>query len=233
MLFSNPQWSSVKSSYTITIASDPKFVYNEKRSLSSGETFYNNPNIENDKFKRVLNIIAEQIHTQGASWFASPIKTVHFLKKLQNIFMEIPRNNYGNTHLLTWIPHTLEIFPSYFELRWKVSIGQYNETLPINSIEYSDELDEQPQGKILIIKPNPADAELQIIETDNIAFKEIELSRAIIKKKIREARLKSAVLALKAERMAERYFRRYGNTANFEYESDLSLDSDEEESEDE
>ena len=192
--------------------------------------------IENDKFKRVLNIIAEQIYIQGASWFASPIKTVHFLKKLQNIFMEIPVNNYGNTNLLTWIPHNLEIFPSYFELRWKVSIEQHNETLPINSIEYSDELDKPSQGKLLIIKPNPAEPELhelQVVETDNITFKEIELSRAIIKKKIREARLKAAVLALKAERMAEKYFRRYGNTANFEYESDLSLDSDEEESEDE
>jgi len=233
MLFSNPQWSSVKSSYTILIANEPKFAYNEKRSLSSGESFYNNPDTDSDIFKKVLNTIAEQIYTQGASWFASPIRTVYFLKKLQNIFMEIPVNNYGNTYLLTWVPHSLEIFPSYFELRWKVSIEQHNETLPINSIEYSDEFDHQPKGGLLIIKPNPADEELQVVETDNISFKEIELSRAIVKKKIREARLKATILALKAERMAEKYFRRYGNTANFEYESDLSLDSGEEESEDE
>ena len=85
-----------------------------------------------------------------------------------------------------------------------------------------------------IIQSNPAEiCEIESIEPAKVSnSNELELiSRANLKKKIRETRLKATILAMKAERMAEKYFRRYGLNSNFEYESDLSLDSDGDESE--
>ena len=52
-------------------------------------------------------------------------------------------------------------------------------------------------------------------------------SRALLKKKVREARLKVAIAKIKAEKLAAKYFRRYGNDLDVSYESDLSSDSDE------
>ena len=149
--------------------------------------------------------------------------------------MKIPenyQNNYGNTVLLTWIPYVLEINPSYFELRWNVQVERIDNTLPSNSIEYSDELNEPIIEAIEIIHSNPAELN-ELVESNNTDSEELKVSsRSIMKRKIREVRLKSAILALKAERLAEKYFRRYGMDSDFQYESDLSLDSVEEESDD-
>lgn len=232
--FLSPEWSSSKNAYTSKILYDTTLVYSEKRQ-SSGENFYSDPNIDKKEFINTIQTIAETIHVQGKTWFASPIKTVIFIKRVRHIFMKIPENygnNYGNTVLLTWIPYVLEINPNYFELRWNVQAERSDNILPSNSIEYSDELNEPIIETTQIIQSNPAELD-EIVETNEDLSNEFEISsRAIIKRKIRETRLKSTILALKAERMAEKYFRRYGMDTDFDCESDLSLDSDEEESDD-
>jgi hypothetical protein len=53
----------------------------------------------------------------------------------------------------------------------------------------------------------------------------------LLKQKVRKAKLKAAVATMKAERMAEKYFRRYGIQTNLDSDSDISFDSDEESSE--
>ena len=187
-----------------------------------------------DLFKASLDVIANEINIQGKSWFASPIKTSMFLKKVKNNFMKIPEKNYGNTCLFTWTPHMLVIHSNYYELFWNVFIEKHDTILPSNLIEYSDEFDLPLQEH-----SNPAEVELKEvsfienqIQSTLVPLSTIQLtSRANIKKKIRETRLRAAILALKAEKLAEKYFRRYGKAPNFEYESDLSLNSDEEESE--
>lgn len=234
MLFSTPEWSSSKNSYSVKIQYDSTFIYTEKRH-SSGEDFFSDPSNEKKNFIKAIDSIAEAIHIHGSTWFASPIKSAIFIKKLRHIFMKIPenyQNNYGNTVLLTWIPYVLEINPSYFELRWNVQVERIDNTLPSNSIEYSDELNEPIIEAIEIIHSNPAELN-ELVESNNTDSEELKVSsRSIMKRKIREVRLKSAILALKAERLAEKYFRRYGMDSDFQYESDLSLDSVEEESDD-
>ena len=233
MSFSVPIWSSIKKSYSITIINDIKFIYNEKRSISKGQNLFSEPNILANDFIKVMDIIANQIHVESKSWFASQIKPVLFMKKVTNIFMKIPENNYGNSILLTWFPHLLVIYPNHFELFWNVTVVKAFDTEIDAKIEYSNELDELKSNTV-IIQSNPAElCEIESIEPTKVSnSNELELiSRANLKKKIRETRLKATILAMKAERMAEKYFRRYGLNSNFEYESDLSLDSDGDESE--
>ena len=231
MSFSLPQWSSTNENYTINILNDETFQYKEIKQ-SSGEDFYSAPNTEVKAFKASLDIIANEINIQGKSWFASPIKTSLFLKKVRNVFLKIPEKNYGNTCLFTWVPYSLVIYSNYYELLWKVAIEKHDAILPSNFIEYSDEFD-IPLQEI----SNPAEVELKEVthiesEALPVSLSNIQLtSRANVKKKIRETRLRASILALKAEKLAEKYYRRYGSAPNFEYESDLSLNSDGEETE--
>lgn len=230
MSFSIPQWSSTKEIYIIKILSNSTFEYTETRQ-SSGANFCLAPSNESQTFKKVLEEIANQIFIKGKSWFASPIKPLLFLKKVRNIFAKVVLpENYGNTYLLTWTPYLLNIHSNYYELLWNVSLKKNILPSNSNSIEFSDELNEPVQEKI-VIQSNPAEiCELELVEAPPLTTMEIS-SRANMKKKIRQTRLRAAILALKAEKMAEKYFRRYGNLSGIEYESDLSLSEKSEESE--
>lgn len=232
MSFTLPKWSSTHENYTIEITHTTTFEYVEIRE-SSGANFYHQPDVEVPEFKKVIEEIAKQIHIQGAKWFASPIKPAIFLKRVRNIFAPIPEKNYGKTCFVTWSPYLLKLHSNYYELVWKVSVSKKEDILPTSAIEYSDELNEPIEERVQL-QSNPAEiSEIELLENEVLpSLNTMEISsRAAMKKKIRETRLKAAVLALKAEKLAEKYFKRYGNYSTFEYESDLSLNSDEEESE--
>ena len=233
MLFTVPKWSSMNENYTIEITHTSTFEYIETRQ-SSGANFYLEPNNELSAFKKVLEEVAKQINIQGSTWFASPIKPIYFLKKVRNIFAPIPAKNYGKTCFVTWSPYLLIIYSNYYELLWNVSITKADDILPSNAIEYSEELNEPVEEDRVKFQSNPAEiCEIEVLGNEVVSsLNNMEISsRANMKKKIRETRLKAAVFALKAEKLAEKYFRRYGNTSIFEDESDLSLNSDEDESE--
>ena len=120
-----------------------------------------------------------------------------------------------------------------FEIYWKARYEDYND-IKSNIVEYAEDLTEAEPTKTIIIQSHPADIEL--IENEEIQFdnseSEINISsRAMLKKQVRQIRLKAAIATMRAERMAEKYFRRYGIHTDLDGESELSLDSDEEDSE--
>ena len=228
-MFSQPQWNPSSNSYTIKINLPQQFSYAEIRDKSSG--FDKEVDVLNNSFQSVVNDLATSVYEHGSSWFASPIKPHIFMKKAKHIIDTpgYPMNNPGNQIEFTWNPVSFEITPKNFEIRWKLLSSIPVSAIPSNFIDISEEL----EPRTILIQQN------DIIENAEIPFDSSEQdihpisSRALLKQKVRKSKLKAAIATMKAERMAEKYFRRYGVQTDLDSDSDLSLDSDEELSEEE
>jgi len=234
MIFTLPQWNPSSNSYTIEINSNI-FNYTEMRSITSGDAFFRTVDITSNEFQEIINTLSLKISEDSKSWFASPIKPHIFIKKVSHTFDIVPINlyTYGNTFKFTWVPKSLEITPKTFEMKWNLTYVKMNETsTTTNHIDYSEDL-ESTEPRTIVIQQN------DIIENVDIPFDisdqnvhEVS-SRAIQKQKVRQAKLKAAIATMKAERMAEKYFRRYGVQTELGSDSDISLNSEEDESDEE
>ena len=239
MVFSSPIWDARKNIYTIDIK--PEFHYVEQTLYSGSET-HSSPDIESTLFNEYLNDIVKVLVVEGKNWFASPIKESIFLKKLKHTFYNYYRSNDSGKVRYSWIPYLLEISPRSFDLYWKADVEKAtNMIIPVDYMDFS-EPNSYPTmlGKTVVIQN-----EIKNSEHKNNDLVEYEIpfegsqhldyeisSRAIVKKKVREARLKAAIATMKAERLAEKYFRRYGiHTDLDENGSELSFDSEEEKNE--
>jgi hypothetical protein len=234
MIFTTPQWNPSKNSYTIQINSN-MFNHTETRSISSGDAFFTTVDITSNSFQEHINTLSLKINEDSKLWFASPIKPHIFIKKVSHIFDEVPLNlyTYGKTFKFTWTPISLEITPKMFELKWNLTFVKINEpVVSPNGIDFAEDLD-VTEPRTIIIQQN------DIIENVDIPFDISEQtihqvsSRAILKQKVRQAKLKASIATMKAERMAEKYFRRYGIQTELGSDSELSLDSNKEESDEE
>jgi hypothetical protein len=231
MIFSNPQWNPSTNSYTVKIISPQDFSYVEVRDKSSGSDDFNKEvDISNNDFQYVVSNLATAIYEKGSSWFASPIKPHNFIKKAKHTIdtpahITVP----GNKNEFTWNPVSFEITPRNFEIRWKIVSSNPVSVIPSNFIDISEEV----QPRTIVIQQN------DIIENAEIPFDNSEQniqaisSRAIHKQKVRKAKLKASIATMKAERMAEKYFRRYGIQIDLGSDSELSFGSDGEDSEEE
>ena len=118
-------------------------------------------------------------------------------------------------------------------LRWKLCYETIKDTvIPTNFINLSDEAEEiEPRN--IIIQQN------EILENIDIPFNNSEqelvevTSRANFKKELHRLKLKAAIATMKAEKLAEKYFRRYGIDKEDDLGSDILFESDEENSDEE
>uniref|UniRef100_A0A6C0D8H6 Uncharacterized protein n=1 Tax=viral metagenome TaxID=1070528 RepID=A0A6C0D8H6_9ZZZZ len=236
MYFTAPVWNSSKNLYKVAFLPSYDFEYSEYRETSSGN-LTDPPNESSEKFNTIIISIANTIYNEGSNWFSSPIKQSVFLKRVRHTYsFPTDGNNYGGNMLrVVFSPTTLFIKANIFEIHWTTRFENYTETHSDN-IEYSEDLTQAEPTRTIVIQSHPAD--IEILENEDIPFdnlpSELELSsRAIQKKRVREARLKAAVATMKAEQMVEKYFRRYGTKINtdFDSDSDLSFESEEEDSE--
>jgi len=208
MNFKAPIWDNVKNCYEIYINPNVDFEF-----ISNITT----PN------KTIIYKIIESLAAEGKEWFSSPIKPAIVLKHL--IQKYTPAIEISERHMHVYKPRIFILYPGKFELVWDVSIKK-NDMIPSEFIEYSEELEDAP-AKTIIIQEN------DILENVEIPFDESQVgsdhlsSRAIFKQKIRHARLKVAIATMNAEKMAEKYFRRYGIQTGIDSESELSFDSEE------
>lgn len=234
MYFTSPVWNSSKNLYKVEFTPSYDFEYNEYHDINNIIASYL-PDKNSSEFKDVVNNIAEKIFTEGDKWFSSPIKPTVFLKRVSHTF-SVPSlsNNYGAKMLrVIFSPTILYIQANKFEIIWKARFEKY-EPIMSNMIEYTEDLTQPEPTRTIVIQSHPADIEL--VENEEIPFDnseaEIKLSsRAIFKRRVREARLKASIATMKAEQMAEKYFRRYGIHTDLEAESELSFESEEEDSE--
>ena len=203
------------------------------------------PDVTDETAKKRIETIVEDFIEKTKRYFATPLRTKTILSRLNHVWEGIPLANQTippGWYSVAWEPLRLKIAPRAFTLVWKSG-----ELIPEQPVIPSDYLAEEesrspspaPEVRTIQIQPGTTSANgLEELEPD---FPEpIDSSRMVTleyeaphhrleKKKIREAKLRAALAALKAERLTEKYYQKYG-TLPGDDSSDLSSESEVEES---
>ena len=229
-----PIWNSTNSLYTFNITSNnPK--------IQSKSICKTSVNLSKDDFPDLvisgilINMISERFIELSKKWFNTPLKKENFIKRLRHKF-EMKSDNLEINN--KWINYLFEL--ENIEINSKEIILNWNK---INEI-LSEPL--IPSNFIAESRPSSPELNLRTIQITNtldsnssnlIPFEDLPFSEQLPwdenskikeKRKIREARLRVALAKLKAERLANNYFSRYGKDDNSD-SSELTSESDLEE----
>jgi len=216
----------------------PQFEPDKKRYIF---TFKNAPRMEEttaDPTKlsitedELCDIFATDFLKQASKYFSKPLERAVFFKRLVYEYsteeVELTKIlETGETFRATWIPARILFYTNRYELQLTLAeleavivpsaipsgflegLGVPGEE--IDSVVAQDELPELPI------------AEVNIIPYGEITPEE-KAKREQARRHVRQARLRASLAKLKAERMADRYYKRYGNFDMDSSESDLTSD---------
>jgi len=233
MSFQAPIWIHNKKGYNVKINTKRHFIFNN---INEFKEIWQNPNTNNDEFKDIIQKIGEQIVEEGKSWFASPIKLETFEKKVQHIFTnEYTKQNYtyGKVYQETWKLKSIWIFSNGFELEWNlIDIQPYevstSSIIPSEFLNFTEEFEplDKTLNKRTIVIQSTKD---ELLEQHDIPFESSEQDdsfspRAILKEKIKKAKVKMMLSKMKVENLEKKYFRLYGEVIDSESENSSGED---------
>ena len=232
--FGTPVWDASKSIYTLalntafTIVSDAQYI-----DLSGVSQTVETPDTDTVVFK---NFIGEFIKTlldtdTRNKWFASRLKESSILKRLSHVWVS-PNTVVSNFDWAEaeWKPSSLEISTKGFTLSW--SLIAFNKTAPKISLRFLPPLSrpESPnQGEsVRQITIQPSVDELQPADipftNENTAVDfEVQMRD---RSALQEARLRLALAKLKAKRLSNTYYQKYGEVLTDDESEDGSELSD-------
>jgi hypothetical protein len=234
MSFQAPVWIHSKKAYNIKISTKQSYIFS---SISEFQDDHKIPNTNNDEFQRVFLKIGEQIVQEGKLWFASPITIETFEKKATNIFnneLLHQTYTYGKLYQETWKLKCIWIYSNRFELEWNlIDIQLYEDSIiPSDFLNFKDEFNTiEPFGnRTIVIQPTRD----ELLEQDDIPFESSEQDdtfspRAILREKIKKAKVKLVLTQMKLSDLEKKYFRLYGEVV--ESDSDNSSITDQSSSE--
>ena len=230
MSFQPPVWIHNKKAYNIKISTKESFIFN---TINEIKETYTNPNTNNDEFQRVFTKIGEQIVEEGKLWFASPITTETFRKKVHNSFnneLSHQTYTYGKLYQETWKLKSIWVYSNRFELEWNlIDLQPYEDSIiPSDFLNFKEEFNTiEPFGnRTIVIQPTRD----ELLEQDDIPFESSEQDdtfspRAILREKIKKAKVKFVLSQMKLSDLEKKYFRLYGEVV--ESDSDNSSITDE------
>jgi hypothetical protein len=216
----------------------PQFEADKKRYIF---TFRNAPKIEvttSDPSKLdvteedLTELFVKEFLGQASKYFSRPLEPAVFYKRVeykwQTEEVELTKIlSTGETFRATWVPARIIFYTSRYELYF--SLAELEPVVVPSAIPpgFLDELG-VPGEEVYEIAPETELPELPIadITQEIIPYAEItpeeKAKRETARKHIRQARLRVTLAQLRAEKMAERYFKRYGNFEMDSSESELS-----------
>jgi hypothetical protein len=199
-----PQFDQEKKSYIFKFKNPPKI-----------EEVTTNPTKLSITEEDLTEIFIRDFLTQASKYFSKPLDTEVFYKRVVYNWTteEVDLTVTGEESFrATWIPAAIVFYTSRYELTFNLvelepvvvqsippgfldGLGVPGEEIPLIPVE--TELPELPITEITI-----PFGEMSTDEKDK---------REAARKKIRQARLRASLARLRAEKMADRYFSRYGN----------------------
>lgn len=256
MEFSSPIWDARTSVYKITIrtsltlASEPQYV-----DLSGTSYTIESPDKSSDEMKSIVQTFVAALLAKDAQakWFSSRLKESSILKRLDHVWVESDMNPVHEWSIAHWSPIFLEVASQGFTIHWRVS--RFEESTPQISSRFlaisrpesptaesenqrsAQSLDRQvthEAWKQITIQPSlkmgmPAE-EMETVNdipftNENTAIDFQQQMRD--KDALQEARLRLALAKLKANRLSNTYYQKYGET--FTDEEDYENDSEDSE----
>ena len=230
MEVSNPVWNSKECSYIFHL-SGSYFTFGGPLSHSSPGAPFKAP-VLND---RLITSFLDEFVQKTSKHFATPLRTSTILPRLKHVWTQPTLDLSDKSYRFEWTPKEMIVKSKEFCLVW---ISTAKETEPVIS---SDFLNLAPSRSS---SPAPAEtkdlrtiqlqAQSGLIEHDIPMSADLSDPRMTLeyensphsaeKKRIREARLRAALANLRAERLTEKYYQKYG-TPGEDDSSGLSSDS--------
>jgi len=232
MEVANPVWNSKESSYVFHL-SGSYFTVSPMSHSSPGAPF-KTPVLDTNVVSGFLDVFVQKT----AKHFATPLRTTNILPRLKHVWTPPTVDLTDKSYVFEWTPKEMIVKSREFCLVW-TSVSRESE--PVIS---SDFLNLAPSRSS---SPAPAEtkdlrtiqlqAQTGLVEHDIPMSADLNDPRMILeyensphsaeKKRIREARLRAALANLRAERLTEKYYQKYGTPAEDD-SSGLSSDSEDE-----
>jgi hypothetical protein len=199
-----PQYDQEKKSYIFKFKNPPKI-----------EEVTTNPSKLSITEEDLTEIFTRDFLTQASKYFSKSLDTELFYKRVAYTWVteEVDLTVTGEESFrATWIPAAIVFYTSRYELTFNLV---ELEPVVVQSIPpgFLDGLG-VPGEEIPLIPVETELPELPITEI-TIPFGEMSMDekekREVARKKIRQARLRASLARLRAEKLADRYFSRYGN----------------------
>ena len=216
-----PQFDKVKRQHCFELGGVPEF---RQGPFQGGEAY--SPFKPGTGAEQIFHDFCQVFLGKAASYFSAELPLATFLKRLvhswelgefeEDIQLKSPKRLE-----LIWIPARILFQTGRYELVWRL-IG----------VEEFSGLDEEELPAFASSSGGGLPVSMEeVVETTSIPFEPAGRSltpRGAARKKVREARLRVAVAQLRAERLAQTYFEKYGDFEGVgeDSDSDLSLDSD-------
>jgi hypothetical protein len=221
----------------------PKFEADKKRYIF---TFKNSPKMEettSDPTKLSItedelnDLFVDEFLKQASKYFSKPLDKSLFYKRLVYTYITeevdiADIREKGDTFRATWIPAQIIFYTSRYELH--LTLAELEPVIVSSGIPpgFLNELG-VPGEELQTVMVESELPELPIAEIQGgIPFGEItseeKAKRELARKRVRQARLRASLAQLRAERMADRYYKRYGNFEVADSESDLTSEEDSE-----
>jgi len=189
-----------------------------------------------DTFQDGITSLLTEFIEKSKQWFASPLKLESSLRRLKHRWPEIEKTN--NYAILKIYPEALFITAKDMTLSWVITSRTPSD--PLISSKFFESTTPRAQSPVqlrTIQIQNTVDSSDALVAVNDLPLSDIlEMesevkAKTLEKQRIREARLKVALAKLKAERMAQKYYSRYGEELQGEDDSELSSASDSDEHE--
>ena len=195
-------------------------------------------------FKQDVHDLMSEFLEKTKQWFATPLKLESSLRRLRHSWPSLTKADGFMT--LTLTPGCMVISSKEMILQWQLVKSLPSE--PYISADFLESTTPRPQSPVLSPGPQPTpsvrtiqiqntvDSSESLVPVNDLPLSDIlELEseskeKTMEKQRIREARLRVALAKLKAERMAQKYYMRYGEDLENE-DSELSSVSDSDEHE--
>lgn len=232
-----PKYNSNPTSYTFRILKSGSHCIEQVGFYESGQTLDLPANLA------VTQQVVAEFLEKTRKYFTNPLTSEKVLRHLRHTsYMEEPPKKDG-WYRLKWEPFSMTIKSNDFELIWKLSDNEEADALiPPEFTDSTTPRAQSPTGPVPEQKTEQVrniqihdslipvgDLPLSDLPPLSFGTEDFDPAREETRRRIREARLKVQLAKLKAQRMEQKYYERYGQVPeDSEESSDFSSDSEEE-----
>jgi hypothetical protein len=179
------------------------------------------PDTSSEEMKKIVAAFVNSLLAKDAQakWFSSRLKEASILKRLVHKWETSDVNPTHEWNIAHWSPTSLEVANQSFMINWHVT--RFEESTPqISSRFFAVSRPESPTEEAvrqITIQPTPERDEMEIV--NDIPFADFQ-EQMRDKNALQEARLRLALAKLKASRLSNTYYQKYGELYTDEAESE-------------